>query len=359
MSKPLCTVVLAAGAGTRMRSTLPKPLHEVCGRSMAHHVIAASTTSDSVATVVVVGHDAARVSAALRERATEPPVLLFALQDEQLGTGHAVLSALDQVDEVLTDTDGDVLVIPGDTPLIRRETLVRLVNEHRERGADLSVLTALVDDPTGYGRIVRGTDGRVMRIVEHKDAHDSERAIREVNTGIMLVRHAVLRTALGQLSRDNAQQEYYLTDLLDIMHRAGQNTVAVDIGDPREAAGVNDPEQLAHAQSVMRERVNAEWIARGVVIHDSARTHIDVDVTLQPGVIIWPHSRLRGRTSLAADCEVGPGVELVDCVVGPSSRVHAVSWSSVRLGARCRVADGAAAAPGDEFDDDSEVLGDA
>ncbi|MDE3064940.1 MAG: NTP transferase domain-containing protein, partial [Acidobacteriota bacterium] len=211
MVRPTCVVVLAAGEGTRMRSARPKPLHRLCGRPMVHFVLDAALQEEVRALVVVVGHGATWVEKSLSARDRAEPPLTFVEQAEQLGTGHAVSVALPTVADVIGGTDGDVLILPGDTPLLRASTIRALLARHRERQAALTVLSAEVEDPTGYGRLVRAKDGTVARIVEERDANEDERAIREVNTAIMVVRESLLGPALRRVGRHNAQNEYYLT----------------------------------------------------------------------------------------------------------------------------------------------------
>lgn len=337
MSNSLCTVILAAGEGTRMRSPRPKPLHLICGRPMAHHVMVATTSPESVATVVVVGHEALWVEKVLRESDSEVTRLFFAEQREQLGTGHAVMAALSVVDEVMPDRDGDVIIVPGDTPLLTRSTVAALVAQHRVRSAALTVLTARVANPSGYGRIVRGRDGKVAKIVEQRDASAEEQAIDEINTGIMVVRHSMLGPALRLVGRQNSQNEYYLTDLVDVLYRGGHVTAACEIADAAEAAGVNDREQLASAESVMRQRINAQWLRAGVTMWDPNTTYIDSDVQLAADVTLWPGTVLRGRTTVAAGADLGPNALVDNSEVGPRSRIESATVLGATVGADCHV----------------------
>ena len=281
MSNPTCVVVLAAGEGTRMRSSRPKPLHQLCGRAMALYVLDACIQDDVRATVVVVGHHSTWVEKELRDGARDGTVLTFVEQGEQLGTGHAVSVALSSVAEAIGATDGDVVIVPGDTPLLRRATVARLLSDHRASGAALSVLSARMDDPTGYGRLVYAKDHSVERIVEERDASDDERAIDEVNTSIMVVRQSVLGPALRRVGRANALNEYYLTDLVAVLHDMGHVTRSLLLEDASEVAGVNDQRQLANAERVLRARINDGWLAAMRELHSElghpARPRPDYD----------------------------------------------------------------------------------
>ena len=254
-----------------MKSTRPKPLHHLCGRPMVLYVLDAAAQEDVRATVVVVGHGATWVEKALTERARADVNLMFVEQSEQLGTGHAVSVALPTIDDELGASDGDVLILPGDTPLLRPSTVARLLDVHRESQAALTVLTAEVDDPSGYGRIVHAKNGAIARIVEERDASADERLITEINTSIMVVRASLLGPALRRVGRQNAKNEYYLTDLIAVLHEAGHVTQALLLEDSSEAAGVNDLVQLAGAESVLRARINEKWLHRGVDHLESAQ----------------------------------------------------------------------------------------
>jgi bifunctional UDP-N-acetylglucosamine pyrophosphorylase/glucosamine-1-phosphate N-acetyltransferase len=246
MGSDLVAIILAAGIGKRMGSSLPKVLHPVLGRPMLEHVLDAVRGAGVRRIVVVVGHQAERVRAAV----TAPDVE-FALQAVQLGTGHAVL----QAKPLLEGCSGTALVLCGDTPLLGTETLLDLLATHREAAAAATVLSAVLDDPTGYGRIVRGPDDTVRRIVEHKDATEEERQVREINSGLFAFSLEDLFAALGEVRADNAQGEYYLTDTLEILLRRGRRVAARTCRDPREVLGVNTLEQLRDVEGIMKERV--------------------------------------------------------------------------------------------------------
>ncbi|HEY7930777.1 MAG TPA: NTP transferase domain-containing protein [Acidimicrobiales bacterium] len=324
MIRPTCVVVLAAGEGKRMRSSRPKPLHHLCGRPMVRYVLDAATHDEVRATVVVVGHGATWVEKSLSERVRRDQQLTFVEQREQLGTGHAVSVALPTIDDAIGDSDGDVLILPGDAPLLRRATVAALLAYHRQEGAALTVLSALVDDPHGYGRVLRAKDGSLARVVEERDATTDERAVREINTSIMVVRQSLLGPALRRVGRQNAQHEYYLTDLVAVLHEAGHRTLAMTLDDPREAQGVNDRVQLAAAESVLRQRINDAWMAEGVTMWDPLATYVDADVTLAEEVSLLPGTVLKGHCVIERGARVGPHAFLSDVRVGEGAQVATV-----------------------------------
>ncbi len=321
-----------------MRSSRPKPLHHLCGRPMVLYVLDAAAQEDVRATVVVVGHGATWVEKSLTERARADLHLTFVEQSEQLGTGHAVSVALPTIVDELGDSDGDVLILPGDTPLLRPSTVARLLSQHRESQAALTVLTAVVEDPSGYGRIVHGKNGRVARIVEERDATADERLIKEINTAIMVVRASLLGPALRRVGRQNVQNEYYLTDLIAVLHEAGHVTQSLVLEDPSEAAGVNDLLQLARAEAVLRGRINERWMHRGVIMWSPENTYIDADVELAPEVSLLPGTVLKGRCVVERGARIGPNAVLSDVFVGENAQVATVEATSARIGAEARVA---------------------
>ncbi len=344
--RPLAAVVLAAGEGTRMRSARPKPLHLLCGRAMVLYVLDSLSGCDVRRAVVVVGHGAERVTKKLQEEAPDL-VLDFVEQHVQRGTGDAVSVGLTGFpDEDTGDDEGDVLVLPGDTPLLRPETVASLVREHRLAGAACTVLTAELADPSGYGRVVRHRDGRVVRIVEEADADEGERAITEVNTAIYCFRRSVLAPALRRLSPDNAQGEYYLTDVVEVLHGAGYQVVPMVVGDVAETQGVNDRRQLAAAEAALRRRTNEAWLRQGVTMVDPDRTYIDAAVRLASDVTLFPGTILGGATVVAEGAEVGPNSRLVDCVIGAGAVVEHTVARDADIGAGAVVGPFAVLEPG-------------
>ncbi len=346
-SRPLSAIVLAAGHGTRMRSERPKPIHEIVGKPMVVWVLDALGACDVDQVAVVVGHGGDAVSKRLLDVAGDRS-LVFVEQHEQRGTGDAAMVGLTGLGDDPYDEPQDVLVLTGDTPLLRPATIAALVDEHRLSDAACTVLTAELDDPTGYGRIVRGRDERVERIVEQADATAEERAITEVNTGIFCVRRSLLAPALRRIAPDNAQGELYLTDIVGVLADAGHLVTTVVAADPAETHGVNDRVQLAAAESELRHRITTEWMRRGVTLVDPARTDIDAAVQLETDVTILPGTILQGRTTVAAGATIGPNTQLVDTVVGAGARVTDTVAVHARIGDHAVVGPFAALGPGDE-----------
>jgi bifunctional UDP-N-acetylglucosamine pyrophosphorylase/glucosamine-1-phosphate N-acetyltransferase len=328
-------VILAAGEGKRMKSALPKVLHPMAGRSLLGHVVEAASGLEPHHLVVVIGHGRDQVQAHLDDVA---PWAITVVQEEQRGTGHAVRIALDDLAarEVSID-DGPVVVLTGDTPLLTSRTLVGLLMEHDATGAAATVLTARLDDPHGYGRIVRDPNGSVLGIVEEKDADDDVRRIDEINSGMYAFAGELLAQSLTRLTTDNAQGEEYLTDVIGLFRGDGATVSASLCADSDEILGVNDRVQLAHAAAIMRDRINESWMRQGVSILDPASTWIDVDADLEADAVLRPQVTLRGPTSVAAGAVVGPGTTLVSCEVGAGAEVvH--TWAELAvIGDGCRV----------------------
>ncbi|HEY0697200.1 MAG TPA: bifunctional UDP-N-acetylglucosamine diphosphorylase/glucosamine-1-phosphate N-acetyltransferase GlmU [Micromonospora sp.] len=320
-SRARTVVVLAAGEGKRMKSALPKVLHPLLGRTLLGHVLAAAGPLAADRTVVVGGHGADQVRAHLAEIA---PQATPVLQAEQLGTGHAVRIALEAVPEPA----GTVVVINGDVPLLRPETVAALVQAHETAGAAATVLAAQVDDPTGLGRIVRDGQGRLERIVEERDATAEQRALREINAGIYAFDGGRLRAALGKLSTDNDQGEEYLTDVVGLLVGAGEPVGVQVAADATATLGCNDRVELAGLRGLLRDRVNTRWMRSGVTILDPATTWIDVTVTVGRDAVLDQNTQLRGATTVGEGATVGPDVTLIDTEVGEGASVlrsHAVS----------------------------------
>jgi bifunctional UDP-N-acetylglucosamine pyrophosphorylase/glucosamine-1-phosphate N-acetyltransferase len=334
--RPITAVVLAAGEGTRMRSTTPKVLHPLCGRPMLLHVVDALCALPLERIVVVVGHGAERVTKTLQEQlATELPVE-FVEQRSPRGTGEAVSVALSAGAFDDLDAEDDLIVVPGDTPLLRPETLAALATEHRVSEAAATVLTTRPSDVEGYGRVLRDKNGRVDRIVEHADASEEEREVDEINTSIYCFRRNLLAPALRRLSPENVQGEYYLTDAIEVLRRAGHFVNAVE-ADPAEVLGVNDRVQLAEAEAELRGRINARWMREGVTMVDPPRTYIDATVELEPDVRLLPGVILEGRTVIGTGSVVGPDSRIVDSVVGAHASItNSVVYES-EIGDACTV----------------------
>lgn len=338
-------VVLAAGQGKRMKSKLYKVLHPVCGKPMVGHVVDALRHINTEQTVVVVGHGADAVRAYFGDK------VAYALQSEQLGTGHAVL----QAKELLGDLDGTTVVVYGDTPLIKGETMAAMIEAHERSGAAVTMLTALFDDPTGLGRIIRGEGGRVERIVEQKDCTPQEAAVNEINAGTYVFSNRKLFAALAQVKNDNAQQEYYLTDVIGILRDQGEGVEAYCTNDPDESLGVNDRVALSDAERLMRARINRSHMVNGVTIIDPASTYIEAGVEIGADTVVHPGSVLRGRTAIGEDCVIGPGADIVDSTVGNGAVVkHSVLQEAV-VGASSSVGPFAYLRPGAKLGEDVKI----
>lgn len=310
-------VVLAAGKGTRMKSGLIKVLHPAAGLPMISWPVAAAREAGADQIVLVIGHQANAVQGVFRGAAD----IRCAMQEEQLGTGHAVGCALD----ALSGFRGTVLILCGDTPLLRPETLADLLKYHRDQAAVVTVLTALMDDPYGYGRVVRDGEGRVLRIVEQKDADPEEQDIREINSGIYCMESDFLFDNIRSVSNDNAQREYYLTDLVAIAVRKGLACLARPTDDADEIMGVNDRAQLAEASRILRRRINHGHLLAGVTLIDPEQTYIDHGVTIGADTTIHPNCRIGGGTVIGGDCEIEPGVSISGCSIGDGCHIKAGS----------------------------------
>ncbi|HSA50150.1 MAG TPA: bifunctional UDP-N-acetylglucosamine diphosphorylase/glucosamine-1-phosphate N-acetyltransferase GlmU [Yinghuangia sp.] len=328
--RPAAVVVLAAGEGTRMKSaTTPKVLHALAGRSLVGHVVEAARRLDPEQLVVVVGHGRDQVTAHLAEL---DPAALPVVQEQQNGTGHAVRVAIDALADRGREPSGTVVVVCGDTPLLTAETLGALVDTHEQEGNAVTVLSAHVPDPTGYGRIVRDPGDAVSGIVEHKDADAAQRAITEINSGVYAFDGKLLRSALGGLTTDNTQGEEYLTDTLTLLRGAGHRVGAVAAADHREILGINDRVQLAEARRLFNQRVLEAWMRAGVTVVDPATTWVDVDATLEPDATLLPNTQLYGRTSVAAGAEVGPNCTLRDTRVEAGAHVFNATCEGAVVG---------------------------
>ena len=318
----LHVVVLAAGKGTRMKSDLPKVLHRISGHALIDHVLRMAGALEPATTIVVVGHGAEQVRAHL----TAHSHLHVVVQDPQLGTGHALL----QTAPVLRGRRGTVLLLSGDVPLLTADTLKGLIATHRDHNALATVLTAVVERPYGYGRIVR-TRGKITRIVEERDASPAQREIKEINSGIYALAVEPLFDALEQIGSDNAQGEYYLPDLVGIYRKRGQPVATFTIDGASEILGINSRSELAEVSTMVRQQKNEELMAAGVTIVDPATTYIDVDVDVGADTVIYPCVFLEGTTRIGAACEIHSGSRIVNSTVGNRVviRNHSVVTDSV------------------------------
>jgi len=320
-------VILAAGEGKRMKSKYPKVLHQICGRPLLGHVLAAL---EDLCTekIVVIGHGAAEVKAAFGSS------VRYALQEEQLGTGHAVMQAAP-----LLSGRGEVMVVCGDTPLLSSETLGELLKEHRRTGAAATVLTALVPNPFGYGRIIRSAAGALEKIVEEKDADDREKAVAEINTGTYVFAAELLLDVLKRLSNKNSQGEYYLTDCIALLIGKGLRVSSFCLEDYRHALGVNDRNQLAQAAFLLRQQINQRLMNSGVTMVDPAATYVDIDVRVGPDTTLFPNTSLLGSVEVGMGCSIGPNTEIKDSILGDNVTVR----HSVLSG--CKLADNVTVGP--------------
>ncbi len=321
-------VVLAAGKGTRMKSDLPKVLHRVAGMPLIDHVLRLATTLDPASTTVIVGHQADLV----REVVGNRPGLRFAVQEPQLGTGHALL----QAEPVVGDARGTIILLSGDVPLLRPETVRALVERHEGAEAAATILTAEVDAPDGYGRIVR-EDARIAAIVEHRDATTAEREIREINSGIYAFDLPGLFAALREVGSANVQGEYYLPDLVKIFRARGRAVETSSVADAREILGVNSRKELAELADILRGGTNDAWMEAGVTIVDPATAFIGPDVVIGPDTTIHPGVYLEGATRVGARCEIHSGVRIVDSTIEDGVVINnfcVITSSRVASGAR-------------------------
>src|SRR6185312_10086491 len=325
-------IVLPAGAGTRMKSSLPKVLHPIAGRPLLWHALAATAAVNPGQVVAVLGHGRDEVGTFL-ESATGLPTVRTAVQDQQRGTGHAVECALN-VTGALT---GTVLVTYGDVPLLSRETLIALTSEHTASGNAVTVLTADVPDPHGYGRIVRDDGGALAAIVEHQDADDAQRAITEINSGIYAFDGAVLASVLPRLGAANAQGERYLTDAVAIARGDGLPVGTTSTRDPVEIEGVNDRVQLAELSRVLRDRLVRKAQLAGVTVMDPATTWIHADVTIGPDTVLYPDTSLEAGTAIGSGCHIGPATTLSACTVDDGAVVLRSHCEGAHIGAGAAV----------------------
>lgn len=305
-----------------MKSELPKVLHAVGGKAMVQQVLDAAAGAGAEGAIVIVGFGGEAVQAALGPQAE------FVTQTEQLGTGHAVL----QAEQALAGYDGTVMILCGDTPLLTAALLDAFRQAHAASGAVGTVLTAMMPNPAGYGRVIRDAAGQVQKIVEQKDATPAELAVQEINTGIYCFDREALFAALQQVGCSNQQQEYYLTDVIDILNRSGAKVGAYVTADAVQTQGINSRSQLAEAEQVIRRRKLDELMDAGVTIMDPASTFIDAMVTIGPDTVIYPYTWIEGATCIGKDCRIGPNTRLQDTQIGDQTVVHFTYAHECRLG---------------------------
>lgn len=304
------SIILAAGKGTRMKSTYPKVVHKVCGKEMVNHVIDISKSAGVDETIVILGHGIDAVKEVLSDD------VRIAIQEEQLGTAHAVMMANDYIDDADT-----VVVLCGDTPLISEETLVEFFKHHDQNNNAVTVLTTEVDDPTGYGRVIRDSSNEFMKIVEQKDASEQEKSVREINSGIYCFNGAFLKDSLQYVGNNNAQGEYYLPDTIEIIRNMGGRADAYLGATIEELMGVNSRVQLSDAERIMRRRINEQHMINGVTIIDTDSTYIDSGVVIGADTVILPGCMISGKTVIGSNCVIGPQTGISDSTIGDRTSV--------------------------------------
>ncbi len=304
----VAALVLAAGKGTRMKSDKAKVIFELAGKTLIERVVETAIAVNCDKICVVVGHQKEKVMASLDRY----PELTFADQAEQLGTGHAVMVAEDD----FKGFAGDILILAGDVPLLKAETLLNLTRHHQETGASCTVLTGILDDAGNYGRIIRDKEGMVTGIVEYKDATPQHREIKEFNTGIWCFRAQDLFDSIRKIKPDNNQREYYLTDALAILVAAGNKVESVLLEDQQQAAGINSQQQLAELEDVFLTKIKTRWLNSGVMIHNPSTVFIGEDVNLEPDVTIEAHTVINGKSYLERGCHIGPHCYLENAGIG-------------------------------------------
>lgn len=330
----VAVAILAAGRGTRMKSTLPKVLHQIGGRSLIERAILGSLEISPNRVLVIVGYQAEQVKTALLDPnrslvSNSLPKLEFVEQTEQLGTGHAIQQVLPH----LEGFQGDLLVLNGDVPLLRPQTLQRLIQTHKQHQHAATILTAQLSDPQGYGRVFCNGQNIVQQIVEDRDCSAAQKQNRRVNAGVYCFRWQDLANVLPQLQANNDQKEYYLTDAVNLL----QPAMAVDIEDEQEILGVNDREQLATAYEILQRRIKSYWMSAGVTLIDPASVTIDDTVKIQPDVVIEPQTHLRGQTAIASGCRIGPGSLIENSQIGENvTAMYAVVSNSI-VGAETQI----------------------
>ncbi|GGM36720.1 bifunctional protein GlmU [Paraliobacillus quinghaiensis] len=320
-------VVLAAGQGTRMKSKLYKVLHPVMKRPMVQHVINQLEVLQLGKIITVVGFGAEKVKDQVGNQS------IFVTQEEQLGTGHAVK----QAESLLQDAEGDTLVICGDTPLLTKETLQALFDHHKQTKAKATVLTTTIQDPSGYGRVIRDLNDDVAKIVEHKDASPEQLAVNEINTGTYCFDNQTLFQALKQVSNDNAQGEYYLPDVMEIIKQSGEKIAAYQTEDADETIGVNDRIALAKAEKLMKKRINTAHMKNGVSIIDPDQTYIGPDVAIESDVVIEPGCILMGETTIGSDSIIGPYTEINNCQIGKNTIIKQSVAKDSQIGSSVQI----------------------
>lgn len=338
-------VILAAGKGTRMKSKLYKVLHPVCGKSMVQYVVDASKKLHPTQTILVVGQGAEQVQEQLG------PQITYILQEEQLGTGHAVMVAKEE----LKEKKGTTLILVGDTPLIRAETLEALVATHKKSKSSVTILTTKMDNPQGYGRIIRNVQGQVLKIVEQKDATAREELVQEINTGVYCFDNQKLVSVLDKITNQNTQGEYYITDCIEILEQQGEEVSAFLTHNPEETLGVNDRIALAEAERLMKKRINHYHMAQGVTIIDPEHTYIGPEVVIGQDTVIYPGTTLTGSTQIGEDCVIGPHTEIRHSIMGDCCTVQYSLATECKVGNSTSIGPYAYIRPGSQIGNNCKI----
>lgn len=338
-------VVLAAGKGTRMKSNLYKVLHPVAGKPMVQHIVDQLKPCGISEIVTIVGHGAETVKSQLGDSVS------YAIQEEQLGTGHAVM----QAEEQLQDKTGTTLVVCGDTPLLTAETMEQLVQFHQSKKAKATILTAHAENPAGYGRVLRNEAGEVVKIVEQKDASEAEKKVQEINTGTYCFDNKVLFETLKQVGNDNSQGEYYLPDVIEILKEQGEPIFAWQSEHFHETMGVNDRVALSEAEKWMKKRTNEHWMREGVTIVDPENTYIGADVTIGRDTVIEPGTMIQGDTQIGESCHIGPQTEIKNSSIADSTTIKQSVVHDSAVGSRVSIGPFAHLRPQTELADEVKV----
>ncbi len=339
----LYSIILAAGEGKRMKSKLPKPLQKVCGKTLIDRVISAVTEAGAEKNIAVIGHMSDKMEEYLGDRVE------YAYQRERLGTGHAVMQGIVSV----SDKDGSVIVVCGDTPLITAEMIKEAYGEHTKECRAATVITAVCDNPFGYGRIVR-RDGRVVKIVEQKDAAEEEKRINEINSGMYIFDIQKLKSALAKITNDNAQGEYYLTDAIEILINEGE-TVGAYITDMEQIMGVNDRAQLAEADRLLNRRNVKALMDGGVMVLNPDTVRVDDDVKAGADTVIYPNTILEGATKIGENCIIGPNTRIINCKISDNTEVQSSVATDSEIGSGTVVGPFAYIRPGSKIGDNIKV----
>lgn len=308
--KKIKALILSAGKGTRMKSSLPKVIHKVCGKEMINHVVEVSKNAGVQDVVAILGHGSEQVKAVLSHD------VKIAIQSEQLGTGHAVMMAQEQI-----ENDDIIVVLCGDTPLVKPETLQSLFNFHEHNKYHATVLTTTIDNPTGYGRIIRDINGDLLKIVEQKDANEEERAVNEINSGIYCFNGKSLKEALDRIDNNNAQKEYYLTDTIEIMRFNDLKVGAFNGATIDELMGVNSKVELSKAEEIMRKRINEEHMVNGVTLIDPNNTYIEANVEIGTDTVIYPGVVIKGNTKIGQNCTIEMNSSIDNSIIGNHTKI--------------------------------------